>query len=48
VEDFYNQLILKKDGLEKTQAEVNCLLNDGHVTEAIREKKRISEKNGKA
>jgi len=43
VEDFYNKLMLKKDGLEKTQAEVYRLLKDGHVTERIRQKKRITE-----
>jgi len=43
VEDFYNKLMLKKDGLEKTQAEVHRLLKDGHVTEQIRQKKRITE-----
>jgi len=43
VEDFYNKLMLKKDGLEKTQAEVHRLLNDGHVTEKIKEKKRIAK-----
>jgi len=29
--------------LEKTQAEVHCLLKDGHVTEKIRQKKRITK-----
>jgi len=43
VEDFYNKLMLKKDGLEKTQAEVHRLLKDGHVTEKIRQKKRMTE-----
>jgi len=44
VEDFYNKLMLKKDELEKTQAEVHRLLKDGHVTEKIRQKKKITEK----
>jgi len=43
VEDFYNQLMLKKDGLDKTHAEVHRLLKDGHVTEKIRQKKKITE-----
>jgi len=43
VEDFYNKLMLKKDGLEKTKAEVHGLLKNGHVTEKIRQKKRIAE-----
>jgi len=43
VENFYNKLMLKKDGLEKTQAEVHHLLKDVHVTEKIRQKKRITE-----
>jgi len=43
VEDFYNKLILKKDELEKTQAEVHSLLKDGYVTEKIRQKKTIAE-----
>jgi len=43
VEEFYNQLMLKKDVLEKTQAEAHSLLKDGHVTEQIRQKKRITE-----
>jgi len=47
VEGFYNKLMLKKDGLEKTQAEVHRLLKDGHVTEKIRQKKRIVRKMGK-
>jgi len=47
VEDFYNKLMLKKDGLEKTQAEVHRLLKDGHVTEKIRKRKRIAEEMGK-
>jgi len=38
VEEFFNKLMLKKDELEKTQA---------HVTEKIREKKRIAEEMGK-
>jgi len=36
--------MLKKDGLEKTQAEVRRLLKDGHVAERIRQKKRMTEK----
>jgi len=43
VEDFYNQLMLKKDGLEKTEAEVHHLLKNGHVTEKIRERKIIAK-----
>jgi len=43
VEDFYNKLMLKKDRLEKTQTEVHGLLKDGHVTEKIKQKKRITE-----
>jgi len=43
VEEFYNKLMLKKDGLEKTQAEVHRLLKGCHVTEKIRQKKRITK-----
>jgi len=43
VEEFYNKVMLKKDELEKIQAEVHSLLKDGHVTEQIRQKKKITE-----
>jgi len=35
--------MLNKDRLENIQAEVRSLLKDGHVTEKIREKKRIAK-----
>jgi len=47
VEGFHNKLMLKKDGLGKTQAEIHRLLKDGHVTEKIRQKKRIAQELGK-
>jgi len=43
VEKFNNKLMLKQNELEKTHAEVHRLLKDGHVTEQIRQKKRITE-----
>jgi len=43
VEGFYNKLMTKEDGLKKTQAELTRLLEDGNVTEKIRQKKRITE-----
>jgi len=43
VEDFHTKLMTKEDGLKKSQAELTCLLKDGHVTEKIRQKKRITE-----
>jgi len=43
VKVFYNKLMLKKYGLQNTQAEVHRLLKDGQVTEKIRQKKKITE-----
>jgi len=43
VEDFHTKLMTKEEGLKKTQAEFTRLLKDGHVTEKIRQKKRITE-----
>jgi len=43
VEGFHTKLMTKEEGLKKTQAEVHRLLKDGHVTEKIRQKKRITE-----
>jgi len=38
--------MLKKNGLEKIQAEA-CLLKDGHVTEKIKERRRITKEVNK-
>jgi len=43
VEGFHTKLMTKEEGLKKTQAELTRLLKDGHVTEKIRQKKRITE-----
>jgi len=43
VEGFHTKLMTKEDGLKKTQAQLTHLLKDGHVTEKIRQKKRITE-----
>jgi len=43
VESFYTKLMKKNDELKKTQVEINRLLMDGHVTEKIRQKKKITE-----
>jgi len=43
VEGFHTKLMKKEEGLKKTQAELTRLLKDGHVTEKIREKKRVTE-----
>jgi len=43
VEGFHTKLMTKEDGLKKTQTELTRLLIDGHVTEQIRQKKRITE-----
>jgi len=43
VEGFNSKLTTKENELKKTQAELTRLLKDGHVTEKIRQKKRITE-----
>jgi len=43
VEEFYNKLMVKTDGLKKTHAELTHLLKDGHVTEQIKQKRTITE-----
>jgi len=43
VEDFYNKLMTKENGLKKTRTELTRLLENGHVTEKIKQKKRITE-----
>jgi len=43
VEGFHTKLMTKEVGLKKTQVEFTRLLKDGHVTEKIRQKKRITE-----
>jgi len=43
VEEFHTKLMTKEDGLKKNQAEFTRLLKDGHVTEKIRQKKKITE-----
>jgi len=43
VEGFHTKLMTKEERLKKTQAELTGLLKDGHVTEKIRQKKKITE-----
>jgi len=44
VEYHYNQLMMKKDNLEKLTVEVQTLLNNGHITEMIKQKKGLAER----
>lgn len=43
MEGFHNKLLNKEDELKKTQAQLNHLLINGHVTEKISQKMRITE-----
>jgi len=43
VEGFHTKLMTKEESLKKTQTELTRLLKDDHVTEKIRQKKRIKE-----
>jgi len=43
VETYYNNLIIKRNELQKIQVDLNHLIQSGHVTEKVKQKRRITE-----
>jgi len=47
VEAYYNNLIIKRNELQKVQVDLNHLIQNSHVTEKVKQRKRITKELGK-
>jgi len=47
VEACYNNLMMKRNELQKVQVDLNHLIQSGHVTEKVKQKHRITEELSK-
>jgi len=43
VEVSYNSLMLKKNELQKVQTKLNHMIQNSHVTEKVKQRKRVTE-----
>jgi len=47
VEACYNNLMLKRNELQKVQTNLSHLIQNSHVTEKVKQRKRVTEELGK-